>query len=122
MTHMTHLHFCLVVTPLILCHALFYVHDTHDTFTKKKSRSLRHEKNTLFVAKHGGLPINSFSTVGMIAVVIRVCLKFSQQVSYWYRYYHRGRCQVGYHRYDSKLLADSHKQCHELFVYLGASR
>jgi len=41
MTHMTHLHFCLVVTPLILCHALFYVHDTHDTFTKK-SRSWRH--------------------------------------------------------------------------------
>lgn len=35
MTHMTHLQFYLVVTPLILCHALFQVHDTHDTFTKK---------------------------------------------------------------------------------------
>lgn len=90
MTHMTHLHFCLVVTPLILCHALFHVHDTHDTFTKKAAHGGM-KKNNLCVAKHRGLPINSFSTVDMIAVVIlialphRVRLKFSQQVSSWCR-------------------------------------
>lgn len=121
MTHMTHLHFCLVVTPLILCHALFYVHDTHDTFTKK-SRSWRHAPPPRGVAKHGGLLINSFATVDMIAVVIRVRLKFSQQVSYRCRYYRRGCLRVDYRRYDSKLSADFHKQRHELFACLSANR
>lgn len=120
MTHMTHLHFCLVVTRLILCHALFHVHDTHDTFTKKTAHGGM--KKTLGVAKHEGLPINSFSAVDMIAVVIYARLKFSQQVSSQCCYYHRIRRRVDYRRYDSKLSADSHKQCHELFAYLNASR
>lgn len=120
MTHMTHLHFYLVVTRLILCHALFRVHDTHDTFTKK-SRSRRHEKNTWF-GKTRRFTDKFFLSVDMIAVVIFVRLKFSQQYRPSVATYHRSHRRVDYRRCDSKLSADFHKQCHELFAYLSASR
>lgn len=53
---------------------------THMTHLQKKAAH-GDMKKTLGVAKYGGLLINSFSAVDMIAVVICVRLKFSQQVS-----------------------------------------